>query len=202
MAPLATKLYAPRRRRDLVRRPRLNSRRVTTHPPALTLVSAPAGFGKTTLLAEWLATSGRGARVAWVSLDGRDNDARLFWAYVVAGVGGRHRGCRARRSCAAAGRSVVDRRRPGDAPERPRRLRRPRWSWCCRRLPPHRRSPTCTSPSGSCSSTSHRTSTWCWRAGPTRRGRWRACVLGVSSSRLRGADLRFTTDEAVPTSTG
>ena len=49
-------------------------------------MSAPAGFGKTTLLSEWLATAGGEARVAWVSLDGRDTDPRLFWSYVVAAV--------------------------------------------------------------------------------------------------------------------
>jgi len=50
----------------------------------LTLVSAPAGFGKSTLLAEWLAAAPAGARpAAWVSLDESDNDPARFWAYVV-----------------------------------------------------------------------------------------------------------------------
>ncbi len=49
-------------------------------------MSAPAGFGKTTLLAEWLASVGQDARVAWVSLDSRDNDPHLFCAYLVAAV--------------------------------------------------------------------------------------------------------------------
>jgi len=50
----------------------------------LTLVLAPPGFGKTTLLAEWarVATSATG-RVAWLSLDPEDNDRATFWAYVV-----------------------------------------------------------------------------------------------------------------------
>ena len=60
---LETKLHAPRRRREVVDRPRLTDRLVVGTPPALTLVSAPAGFGKTTLLAEWFAgLDGRAAR--------------------------------------------------------------------------------------------------------------------------------------------
>jgi LuxR family maltose regulon positive regulatory protein len=50
--------------------------------PPVTLVSAPAGFGKTTLLTEWLASYP--APTAWVSLDARDSDPSAFWAYVVA----------------------------------------------------------------------------------------------------------------------
>ena len=51
------------------------------------LVSAPAGFGKTTLLAEWLATveADKGS-VAWVSLDRSDNEPTLFWAYFIAAL--------------------------------------------------------------------------------------------------------------------
>ena len=53
----------------------------------LTIVTAPAGFGKTTLLAEWLATSPAGERAtAWVSLDSGDNDPAIFWAYVTAAL--------------------------------------------------------------------------------------------------------------------
>ena len=81
---LETKFHAPRSRRGVVTRPRLLDRLNVQRLPALTLVSAPAGFGKTTLLSEWLATAGHDARVAWVSLDARDNDPRLFWSYVVA----------------------------------------------------------------------------------------------------------------------
>ena len=81
---LATKHYAPRWRPGLVARPRLIARlnQGAEHP--LTLVAAPAGFGKTTLLAEWLAAIGRSA--AWVSLDAGDNDPALFWAYVIAAL--------------------------------------------------------------------------------------------------------------------
>ena len=52
---LETKLHVPRRRRGLVARPRLSERLSRGAESALTLVSAPAGFGKTTLLTEWLA---------------------------------------------------------------------------------------------------------------------------------------------------
>jgi LuxR family maltose regulon positive regulatory protein len=51
----------------------------------LTLISAPAGFGKTTLLAEWLAAAPAGERsVAWLSLDQADNQPAVFWSYLMA----------------------------------------------------------------------------------------------------------------------
>src|SRR5918994_6882180 len=81
---LETKLHVPRRRRGLVARPRLIERLRLQPEPELILVSAPAGFGKTTLLAEWLAAvSAGGRRVAWLSLDTSDNDPVLFWTYVI-----------------------------------------------------------------------------------------------------------------------
>ena len=81
---LATKLHVPRRQRDLVARPRLSERLSRGAESALTLVSAPAGFGKTTLLAQWLAAApADGRSVAWLSLDQRDNDPGLFWTYFV-----------------------------------------------------------------------------------------------------------------------
>src|SRR5512142_2632386 len=84
---LETKLHVPRWRRSLVARPRLGERLSRGAESALTLVSAPAGFGKTTLLAEWLAVAAAGGRsVAWLSLDQRDNDPALFWTYLVAAL--------------------------------------------------------------------------------------------------------------------
>ena len=84
---LETKLHVPRWRRDLVARPRLSERLSRGAESALTLVSAPAGFGKTTLLTEWLAVAAAGGRsVAWLSLDQRDNDPALFWTYLVAAL--------------------------------------------------------------------------------------------------------------------
>ncbi|HEX3620830.1 MAG TPA: hypothetical protein VHT97_00785, partial [Acidimicrobiales bacterium] len=79
-----TKLYLPRQRRAVLARPRLRERLKRGAESALTLVSAPAGFGKTTVLTEWLAGAPAGRRsAAWVSLDQRDNDPALFWTYVV-----------------------------------------------------------------------------------------------------------------------
>ncbi|MDQ3897767.1 MAG: LuxR C-terminal-related transcriptional regulator [Actinomycetota bacterium] len=84
---LDSKLHVPRLRRGVVRRPRLDERLNPGDLPALVLVSAPAGFGKTTLLAEWLtARNSKVERVAWLSLDRRDSDPTLFWAYVVSAV--------------------------------------------------------------------------------------------------------------------
>ena len=84
---LETKLHVPRRRRSLVPRPRLSERLSSGAESTLTLVSAPAGFGKTTLLAEWLAAAAADGRsVAWLSLDQRDNDPAMFWTYVVAAL--------------------------------------------------------------------------------------------------------------------
>ena len=84
---LETKLHVPRWRRGLVARPRLSERLNRGAESALTLVSAPAGFGKTTLLTEWLAAApADGRSVAWLSLDQRDNDPVLFWTYLVAAL--------------------------------------------------------------------------------------------------------------------
>lgn len=80
---LTTKLHPPRRRRTLVARPRLRDLATRSGHPALTLVSAPTGFGKTTLAADWFA----GERTtAWLSLDPRDNDPVRFWSYVLAAL--------------------------------------------------------------------------------------------------------------------
>jgi LuxR family transcriptional regulator, maltose regulon positive regulatory protein len=79
-----TKLLFPRLRRDAVPRPRLAGLLDRARDTPLTLVSAPAGFGKTTLLTAWL--DGAGRPVAWVSLDGRDRRAASFWTYVLVAV--------------------------------------------------------------------------------------------------------------------
>lgn len=81
---LQTKLNVPRSGSGLVARPRLTERLAKGTAGRLTVVSAPAGFGKTTLLAQWLADSTAEARgIAWVSLDPSENDPALFWAYVI-----------------------------------------------------------------------------------------------------------------------
>ncbi|WP_369135656.1 LuxR C-terminal-related transcriptional regulator [Modestobacter sp. I12A-02662] len=80
---LATKLHVPRRRPGWVARRRLVERLGRSRDAALTLLSAPAGFGKTTLLTDWLATAPGGRSTAWLSLDARDDDPVLFWTYLV-----------------------------------------------------------------------------------------------------------------------
>jgi LuxR family maltose regulon positive regulatory protein len=85
---LETKLYIPRGRPTLVPRPRLTERLEHGVKGKLTLVSAPAGFGKTTLLADWAAGSAAGGQpAAWVSLDQADNNPALFWSYVISALG-------------------------------------------------------------------------------------------------------------------
>ncbi|HYF45018.1 MAG TPA: hypothetical protein VD926_02335, partial [Acidimicrobiales bacterium] len=81
---LEAKLRVPTRRSGAVDRPRLLARLAAGRDGALTLVSAPAGFGKSTLLAEWLATEDR--PIAWVSIDPADDDPARFWTYVLAAV--------------------------------------------------------------------------------------------------------------------
>ncbi|MEO0407435.1 MAG: LuxR C-terminal-related transcriptional regulator [Cyanobacteria bacterium P01_A01_bin.135] len=77
---LETKLYLPKWSAGLVSRQRLIDR--VPLQRKLTLISAPAGFGKTTLLAEWVAASPMRS-VAWVSLDQSDNDPAVFWTYLI-----------------------------------------------------------------------------------------------------------------------
>ncbi len=81
---LATKLTPPQPRPTLVSRPRLISRIQEGTRGKLTLIVAPAGYGKTTLLGAWM-TSGA-LPVAWLSLDEGDNDSTRFWSYVVAAL--------------------------------------------------------------------------------------------------------------------
>jgi LuxR family transcriptional regulator, maltose regulon positive regulatory protein len=81
---LATKLHIPPTRPGFVVRPRLVGRLVPAPGGELTLVCAPAGFGKTVLLADWAR---RGQRpVAWLSLDAADNDPARFWRHVAAAL--------------------------------------------------------------------------------------------------------------------
>src|SRR5512145_1810408 len=81
---LATKLFIPPQRRKIVARHRLIGRLNEGLHHRLTLVAAPAGFGKTTLVSEWLAGCGR--PVAWLSLDEGDNDPARFLAYLVSAL--------------------------------------------------------------------------------------------------------------------
>jgi LuxR family transcriptional regulator, maltose regulon positive regulatory protein len=81
---LATKLFVPPARANLVVRQRLFDRLQAGLRDKLTLISAPAGFGKTTLFSAWRETAaGRELPVGWVSLDSADNDPLRFWSYVI-----------------------------------------------------------------------------------------------------------------------
>ena len=87
---LATKLYIPPLRKNVVSRPRLIERlneglcRDQGFGPQLTLISAPAGFGKTTLVSAWAAGCDR--RIAWLSLEEGDSDPARFLTYLVAAL--------------------------------------------------------------------------------------------------------------------
>ncbi|HEU4494465.1 MAG TPA: hypothetical protein VFR69_09750, partial [Rubrobacteraceae bacterium] len=85
---VSTKLRPSQARPNLVARSRLTAKLEREAGRKLTLISAPAGFGKTTLLVEWLKGSEDGDQsVAWVSLDEGDNDPVRFLSYLVAALG-------------------------------------------------------------------------------------------------------------------
>ncbi|HVP20542.1 MAG TPA: tetratricopeptide repeat protein, partial [Anaerolineaceae bacterium] len=83
---LATKLYPPPAPKKMIFRPRLIERlnEGLDSSCKLTLISAPAGFGKTTLLSEWIANCKRS--VAWLSLDEEDSDLTRFLTYLIAAL--------------------------------------------------------------------------------------------------------------------
>ena len=83
---LRTKLFIPQPRSKIVPRPRLIERlnEGLFAGRKLTLISAPAGFGKTTLVSEWIA--GCGLPTAWLLLDEGDNDPTRFLTYLVAAL--------------------------------------------------------------------------------------------------------------------
>src|SRR4029453_18908063 len=85
-ALLATKLHVPRPRPGFVLRPRLLERLQEGMGQQVVLVCTPAGFGKTSLLADWARRDRR--PVAWLSLDEGDNDPARFWRHVVAALEG------------------------------------------------------------------------------------------------------------------
>ncbi len=79
-----TKYSTPRANQYLVSRRRLHQKLNTSLNRKLTLVTAPAGYGKTTSVVEWLENSNLPA--AWLSLDPEDNNPMLFWRYVCAAL--------------------------------------------------------------------------------------------------------------------
>ncbi|MFI5589525.1 AAA family ATPase [Amycolatopsis sp. NPDC051758] len=83
----STKITVPGPPADLVSRPRLLTVLDGASEAAMVFVGAPAGFGKTVLLAEWARSRDHEA-VAWLSADAEDNDDRLFWSAVLEALGG------------------------------------------------------------------------------------------------------------------
>ena len=84
---MATKFFLPTASGTLISRSRLHALldKALEHP--FTLVSAPAGFGKTTLLSTWARSlSVHNTGVCWLSLDEEDNDPYLFWTYVLSAL--------------------------------------------------------------------------------------------------------------------
>ncbi len=88
---LATKFFVPVASGPLISRPRLTALLNESLTCPCTLVSAPAGFGKTTLLSAWSQSlPANNPRLVWVSLDEEDNDPRLFWTYVLTALDAQH----------------------------------------------------------------------------------------------------------------
>lgn len=82
---LKTKLHVPHLRAEMIPRPALHRKLLSSIEKKLIIVSAPAGFGKSSLLSEWIRVSRITA--GWVSLDKGDNDPVRFWEYIVAALG-------------------------------------------------------------------------------------------------------------------
>src|SRR5713101_7109847 len=90
---LTTKISVPPARLNMVTRPRLTERMNAAMRSTLTLIVAPAGWGKTTLLNAWHADASRSAwPLAWDSLDASDNDSLRFWTYVISALNTLHPG--------------------------------------------------------------------------------------------------------------
>ena len=81
---VTTKLFIPKTLPELVARPRLIARLQEGLHRKLTLISAPAGFGKTTLVSAWVAQGQR--PVAWLSLDQEDSDPACFLSYLISAL--------------------------------------------------------------------------------------------------------------------
>jgi LuxR family maltose regulon positive regulatory protein len=81
---LRTKLYRPRVTADFIARPRLTERLARGLDRKLVLVTAPLGYGKTTLVASWLHDNS--LPVAWLLLDEGDNDLQIFLCYIIAAL--------------------------------------------------------------------------------------------------------------------
>lgn len=78
---LQTKFFVPKPQLDLVHRYRLIRQLDEGSRRKLTLLSAPAGSGKTALMSAWVASTN--PKIGWLSLDASDNDSTRFWAYFI-----------------------------------------------------------------------------------------------------------------------
>jgi LuxR family maltose regulon positive regulatory protein len=96
---LASKTKIPFVRQGTLVRSRLTSLLTDADTP-LSLVVAPAGWGKTTLLAQWARVTSRSHPVGWVTLDATDNEPHRFWSYVITSL--RHAGSQVGESALAA----------------------------------------------------------------------------------------------------
>ncbi|UCC17262.1 MAG: tetratricopeptide repeat protein, partial [Dehalococcoidales bacterium] len=83
---LATKFHIPQLRPGQVDRPHLLEQLQDSLNYRLVLISAPAGFGKTTLLSEWIHNTQSSVPIAWVSLGDEENDPRRFWEYLITAI--------------------------------------------------------------------------------------------------------------------
>lgn len=83
---LKTKLFIPTTQEPVVARPHLLERLNTSLDGKLTLIAAPAGFGKTTLVSSWIQSPQFQHHVAWVALDAEDSDPVRFFRYIAAAV--------------------------------------------------------------------------------------------------------------------
>ena len=182
-ALLRTKLHVPRAQPGLVARPRLAGRLDEGLDHGLVLIAAPAGYGKSVLLSQWARAQAQ--PVAWLSLDGRDNDPVRFWRHVLAALDMVRPGV-AERVGPLAGppppsaynplvtaliNDVVAEPGPPDVAAR------------ARRLSPDQFGQPCTRRSGSCSSTGRPSCGSCWPAGPIRRLAWPGTGPGASWGR-------------------
>ncbi|GCE10079.1 hypothetical protein [Dictyobacter aurantiacus] len=83
---LATKINPPFPAHTIIQRPRLTNLLTFGNQKRLTLISAPAGSGKTTAITEWIKATARTDAVAWVSLDNEDTAPERFWLYVLTSI--------------------------------------------------------------------------------------------------------------------
>src|ERR1700761_3270983 len=83
---LATKLHVPGVRHHLIQRTALLDALSLGASQKVALISAPAGWGKTTLLAQQIASASKDRRYGWLSLDPADNDPVRFWTYVISAL--------------------------------------------------------------------------------------------------------------------